>query len=232
MENNKTYSRKNAELVRNAFLATSTALQNIAPDGSPAIGDDTFIAEGVELAIASWRGKEVEMPQVDSYAYQPETSKFVLQIIDGISGDMIDTESHKSLVSALYSLSQQMPLDTIRAILWVNTTNGYQPMFDTVHAECQSVKHLHIDQVAFGEDTWLHESFLKDEANGIGDQIDRTLGVSLSVWSDENEKDGHFASFQLTEIPSHLYSNPPETVTIFEVIVMLTPTDEEIDFRR
>ena len=110
MKKYTTYNKKNAKLVRDAFRSTSTALQNIAPDGGQCGGDDTFLAQGVELAIDSWRGKEVELPQLDAMEYRPKQAPFILQLIDKDTGSIIFQSEHNGLASACWNYGKTLPL--------------------------------------------------------------------------------------------------------------------------
>jgi len=223
MKNHKTYSRKNAELVRNAFLATSTALQNIAPDGGQCGGDDTFLAEGVELAFDSWRGIDVELPRPDSFAYRPKNAPFILQIIGEESGDIIVQTEHNGLASALFDLRENSPLEHVRCILWIYTPGaGYRDLFDSAHAESIGHDHLHINDE--GDGAWITSDFIEDPDNPLNFPIShRVYGLNLKAYVHhaETEKDGHYASLVLVD------SCGMTCKQLFEVVVMLTPTDEE-----
>jgi hypothetical protein len=223
MKNYKTYNEKNAELVRNAFRATSTALQNIAPDGWQCDGDDTFLAEGVELAINLWRGQEVEMPQRDALSYVPKSSPFIIQIIDEYSGEVIAEDAHPSLASALLDLRDNSPIEHVRFIMWVYTPGaGYRPLFDSVHAESVGADHLHINDE--GDGAWISSDFIDDPDNPINSPVSHrvyNMQMKAHVHRAETEKDGHYVALVLVD------SCGMTCKQLFEVVIMLTPTDEE-----
>ena len=155
--------------------------------------------------------------------YRPKSSRFLLQLIDKHSGDLLFRSEHNGLASALCVLRENAPLENVRAILWVYTPGaGYRDVFDSAHAESAGDDHLHINNK--GEGAWITSEFIDDPDSPMNCPIShRVYGMNMKAYvhRDENEEDGHYACLVLVD------SCGMTCKQLFEVVIMLTPTDEE-----
>lgn len=225
----KMNTKTELDVINSAYLQTKLALEDTKNSDfrndeamSKAKGD-MLKKQGIELAINEHIGKETEHPVLSTLEYRPKSSPFILQIIDEYSGELIVESYHNGLASALFDLRENSPLENVRCILWIYTPGaGYRDLFDSVHAESIGHDHLHINDE--GYDAWISSDFIDDPDNPLNASAShRVYGLNLKahVHREETEKDGHYVSLVLVD------SEGMTCKQLFEVVIMLTPTDEE-----
>jgi hypothetical protein len=226
----KMNTRDEINIVMCAYLSAKTALDSIQ-SGDHRKGNEVsekkaqaLTRQGIDMAITEVHGLEPVFPVLKTMEYLPKSAPFLLQIIDEYSCELIVQAEHKGLASALWNIREHSPLEGERIILWVYTPGaGYRPLFDSVHAESVGHDHLHIDDE--GEGAWLSSDFVDDPDSLINEPFS-TIYASGSVLKArvhraENEKDGHYVALALVD------SERTTSRPLFELVIMLTPTEEE-----
>lgn len=226
----KMKTKAELDVINSAYFQAKIALESIAKsdlrtdEAMKKSKGEILTREGIELAIADHEGLEPFRPVLHTNEYRPKSSLFLLQLIDDESGDLIVQAEHNCLASALFDLRENAPFEKVRCILWVYRPGaGYLDVFDSVHAESIGHDHIHINDE--GDGAWITSEFIEDPENPMNSTMShRVYGMNLKAYvnREENEKDGHYVSLELADV---YYGINPKR--LFEVVVMLTPTEDE-----